>query len=100
MGTTAAIVGASGYAGGELVRLVLGHPSLELGPLVAGSSAGRDITELHPQFPQLAGTPIGSVESFLGGFERNGLQVPDVVFLALPHGESGRIAAALPDSTV
>ncbi|HSP36616.1 MAG TPA: N-acetyl-gamma-glutamyl-phosphate reductase [Frankiaceae bacterium] len=100
MGTTAAIVGASGYAGGELVRLVLGHPSLELGPLVAATSAGRDITELHPQFPQLSGTPISSVDSFAADVQAGGTQVPDVVFLALPHGESGRIAAALPDSTV
>jgi N-acetyl-gamma-glutamyl-phosphate reductase len=95
MGTTAAIVGASGYAGGELVRLVLGHPSLELGPLVAGSSAGRDVTELHPQFPALAGQPLGSVEALLD--DPSGI---DVVFLALPHGESGRIAAALPASVV
>lgn len=103
MGTTAAIVGASGYAGGELVRLVLGHPSLELGPLVAGSSAGRDITEFHPQFPTLAGTTLLSVDEFLDGLSGSGAtgpQVPDVVFLALPHGESGRIAAQLPDSTV
>src|SRR3954453_13991834 len=95
MGTTAAIVGASGYAGGELVRLVLGPPSLEMGPLVAGSSAGRDITDLHPQFPVLAGQPMGSVETLLD--DPSGV---DVVFLALPHGESGRIAAALPDSVV
>src|SRR4051812_17970212 len=95
MGTSAAIVGASGYAGGELIRLVLGHPSIELGPLVAGSSAGRDITELHPQFPTLAGSSLLSVEALLDG----AAAVPDVVFLALPHGESGRIAAALPEST-
>src|SRR4051794_30563293 len=95
MGTTAAVLGASGYAGGELIRLVLGHPSLELGPLVAGSSAGRDITELHPQFPTLAGQTLLGVEEFL---DTTG--VPDVVFLALPHGESGRIAAALPESTI
>src|ERR1700712_4572026 len=91
MGTTAAIVGASGYAGGELVRLVLGHPSLELGPLIAGSSAGRDLVEFHPQFPTLAGQTLGSVDDLLG--DPSGV---DVVFLALPHGESGRIAAALP----
>src|SRR3954447_17820810 len=95
MGTSAAIVGASGYAGGELIRLVLGHPSLELGPLVAGSSAGRDVTELHPQFPTLAGQTLGTVEALLD----DASAVPDVVFLALPHGESGRIAAALPEST-
>jgi N-acetyl-gamma-glutamyl-phosphate reductase len=95
MGTSAAIVGASGYAGGELIRLVLGHPSLELGPLVAGSSAGRDVTEMHPQFPTLAGQTLGTVEALLD----DASAVPDVVFLALPHGESGRIAAALPEST-
>jgi N-acetyl-gamma-glutamyl-phosphate reductase len=95
MGTTAAIVGASGYAGGELVRLVLGHPSLELGPLVAGNSAGRDFAEFHPQFPALAGTVLSSVDDLL-----DTAQPPDVVFLALPHGESGRIAARLPDETV
>src|SRR3954451_23046164 len=103
MGTTAAIVGASGYAGGELVRLVLGHPSLELGPLVAGSSAGRDLTEFHPQFPTLVGTTLLSVDEFLNGLTGGGAsgpQIPDVVFLALPHGESGRIAAQLPDSTI
>jgi N-acetyl-gamma-glutamyl-phosphate reductase len=95
MGMTAAVVGASGYAGGELIRLVLGHPSLELGPLVAGSSAGRDITELHPQFPTLAGSTLLGVDEFLDG----AAAVPDVVFLALPHGESARIAARLPEST-
>ena len=94
MGTAAAIVGASGYAGGELVRLVLGHPSLEVGPLVAASSAGRDITDLHPQFPTLAGHTLGGVEDFLA----DSAGIPDVVFLALPHGESARIAAALPES--
>src|SRR3954452_17705744 len=93
MGTTAAIVGASGYAGGELVRLVLGHPSLELGPLIAGSSAGRELGEFHPQFPTLADQTLGRVEDLLA--EPDGV---DVAFLALPHGESGRIAAALPES--
>ncbi|MDQ1648834.1 MAG: N-acetyl-gamma-glutamyl-phosphate reductase [Frankiaceae bacterium] len=98
MGTSAAIVGASGYAGGELIRLVLGHPSLDLGPLVAGSSAGRDVTDLHPQFPMLAGQLLLSTDDFLADAASSG--APEVVFLALPHGESGRIAAALPDTTI
>src|ERR1700712_1223004 len=98
MGTSAAIVGASGYAGGELIRLVLGHPSLDLGPLVAGSSAGRGVTDLHPQFPMLAGQLLRSTDDFLADAASSG--APEVVFLALPHGESGRIAAALPDSTI
>lgn len=94
MGTTAAVVGASGYAGGELVRLVLEHPSLDLGPLAAGSSAGRDLTEVHPQFPTLTGMTLLSVDDLL-----DASAPPDLVFLALPHGESGRIAARLPEAT-
>ena len=54
MGRTAAVAGASGYAGGELLRLLLGHPGLSLGPVAAGSAAGRPVTELHPHLPQLA----------------------------------------------
>jgi N-acetyl-gamma-glutamyl-phosphate reductase len=100
MGTTAAIVGASGYAGGELLRLVLGHPSFELGPLVAGESAGRDITEFHPQFPTLSGTVLSGVDAFLDGSATGSTPFPDLVFLALPHGKSGRIASALPEATV
>ena len=96
MGTTAAILGASGYAGGELIRLVLGHPSLELGPLVAGVLGRPRRHRLHPQFPTLAGQTLLCVEEFLAD---GTTAVPDVVFLALPHGESGRIAAALPEST-
>ena len=44
MGVRAAVAGASGYTGGELLRLILGHPSLELGPVAAGSSAGAPVT--------------------------------------------------------
>jgi N-acetyl-gamma-glutamyl-phosphate reductase len=98
MGMSAAVVGASGYAGGELVRLILGHPSLDLGPLVAASSAGRDLADVHPQFPTLAGQPLSTVEDFLADTTSDRGSAPEVVFLALPHGESGRIAAALPDS--
>jgi N-acetyl-gamma-glutamyl-phosphate reductase len=89
MGRTAAVAGASGYAGGELLRLVLGHPGLSLGPVAAGAAAGRPVTELHPQLPQLAGT----------GFEpttADRLAEADLVFLALPHGESAALVAQLP----
>ena len=54
MGRVAAVAGASGYAGGELLRLLLGHPELTVGPLAAGISAGLPVTDLHPQLPQLA----------------------------------------------
>jgi len=91
--TTAAVVGASGYAGGEVVRLLLGHPGLEVGPLLAGSSAGRRVTDLHPGLTPLADRTFLATDLDLLG------EVV-VVFLALPHGESGALAAALPAETV
>ena len=91
--STAAVVGASGYAGGEVVRLLLGHPGLAVGPLLAGSSAGRRVTDLHPGLTPLADRTFLATDLDLLGDV-------DVVFLALPHGESGAIAAALPTETV
>ena len=93
MGRVAAVAGASGYAGGELLRLLLGHPELTVGPVAAGSSAGAPVTDLHPQLPQLADrvfTTTGPAE----------LAEADVVFLALPHGQSAALAAALPADVV
>ena len=54
MGARVAVAGASGYAGGELLRLLAGHPDLELGPVTADSNAGRLVGEVHPH---LAGLP-------------------------------------------
>lgn len=89
MGMRAALAGASGYAGGELLRLLLAHPDLELGPLAAGTAAGRDVTDLHPHLPELAGRVFqATTASVLGD--------ADVVFLALPHGQSAALAAQLP----
>jgi N-acetyl-gamma-glutamyl-phosphate reductase len=90
---TAAVVGASGYAGGEVVRLLLGHPAFEVGPLLAGGSAGRRVTDLHPGLTPLAGRTFGATDL-------DALADVDVVFLALPHGESGAIAAALRPGTL
>ena len=93
MGMTAAVAGASGYAGGELLRLLLGHPVLRPGPLTASpGSVGRRLGELHPQLPALAAEELGPTDpAALAG--------ADVVFLALPHGESAAVVAGLPDAT-
>lgn len=89
MGVRTAVAGASGYAGGELLRLIAGHPGLELVAATADSSAGREVTELHPQLPALAGTVLAATEPAA-------LTDAELVFLALPHGASGALAAQLP----
>ena len=89
MGMTAAVAGASGYAGGELLRLLLAHPDLHLGVIAAGTSAGLPVTDLHPQLPQLADRVFAATDPA-------SLAEADVVFLALPHGESAALAAQLP----
>jgi N-acetyl-gamma-glutamyl-phosphate reductase len=88
-----AVAGASGYAGGEVLRLLLGHPAAEIGALTAGSNAGERLGTLQPHLLPLAHRTLEptSVEVLSGH---------DVVFLALPHGQSGEIAKALPDDCV
>ncbi|MFD7845311.1 N-acetyl-gamma-glutamyl-phosphate reductase [Nocardia sp. NPDC059764] len=93
-----AVAGASGYAGGEVLRLLLGHPAyrsgrLEIGALTAGSNAGTTLGELQPHLLPLADRVLAptTVEELSGH---------DVVFLGLPHGQSAAIATALPDSTI
>ena len=89
MGVRVAVAGASGYAGGELLRLISGHPDLEIGPLSAGASAGMPVTDVHPHLPALAGRVFGPADPA-------SLAAADLVFLALPNGESAAVAAALP----
>ncbi|MGN6333012.1 MAG: N-acetyl-gamma-glutamyl-phosphate reductase [Motilibacteraceae bacterium] len=89
MGARAAVAGASGYAGGELLRLILGHPDLELAAVSAGSSAGKPVTSVHPQLPTLAGATFAATDPHL-------LADADVVLLALPHGESAALVEQLP----
>jgi len=93
MGMTAAVVGASGYAGGELLRLLVAHPDLDVGAVAAASNAGRPLGELHPGLRSLA-------DRVLCGPDDPSVGAADVVFLALPHGESARIAATLSDSAL
>jgi N-acetyl-gamma-glutamyl-phosphate reductase len=89
----AAVAGASGYAGGELLRLLLAHPEVELGALTAASSAGRRLGDVHPHLTPLADRVLEDTTA-----ER--LAGHDVVFLALPHGHSAALAAGLPDDVV
>lgn len=89
----AAIAGASGYAGGELLRLLLGHPSISIGTLTAGSSAGTRLGAHQPHLPELADRIIEeTTPETLSGH--------DVVFLALPHGQSAALAARLGEDTL
>ncbi|MCF2527473.1 N-acetyl-gamma-glutamyl-phosphate reductase [Yinghuangia soli] len=93
MGVTAALAGASGYAGGEILRLLLAHPEIEIGTLTAGSNAGQRLGALQPHLVPLADRVLAetSAETLAGH---------DVVFLALPHGKSAEIAAQLGDDVL
>jgi N-acetyl-gamma-glutamyl-phosphate reductase len=93
MSTRIAVAGASGYAGGELLRLLLGHPDVEIGALTGASNAGQPLGALQPHLVPLA-------DRVLEETSPETLRGHDVVFLALPHGESGAIAARLGDDTV
>ncbi|PRX96009.1 N-acetyl-gamma-glutamyl-phosphate reductase [Allonocardiopsis opalescens] len=94
MGMRAAVAGASGYAGGELLRLLLGHPRIEIGALTAGGNAGTRLGELQPHLAPLA-------DRVLEATTPDALAGHDVVFLALPHGQSAALAARLgPDTLV
>jgi N-acetyl-gamma-glutamyl-phosphate reductase len=89
VGARVAVAGGSGYAGGELLRLLAAHPDLEIAAIAAGASAGKPVTAVHPHLPQLSGLTFGptSADQFSGA---------DPVFLALPAGESTALAAQLP----
>ena len=84
-----AIAGASGYAGGEVLRLLAGHPEFEVKVVTAHSNAGALLGEVHPHLRDFAHMRL--VETMA-----DNLADHDVVFLALPHGASGAIAAQLP----
>lgn len=88
-----AVAGASGYAGGEVLRLLLGHPGVEIGALTGGSNAGQPLGALQPHLVPLS-------DRVLEPTTTETLSGHDVVFLGLPHGQSGEIAAALRDDVV
>ena len=93
MTVSVAVAGASGYAGGELLRLLAAHPQVHIGTLTAQSNAGESLSVIHPHLRSLA-------DRILQPTTPETLAGHDVVFLALPHGASGEIAAQLPDDVV
>ncbi|MET9300571.1 N-acetyl-gamma-glutamyl-phosphate reductase [Micromonospora aurantiaca] len=90
MGIRVAVAGASGYAGGELLRLLAGHPEFELIAATAHSQAGQPVSAVHPH--------LAGLDLVFAATEPATLADADLVFLALPHGQSAALAAALPDS--
>jgi N-acetyl-gamma-glutamyl-phosphate reductase len=84
-----AILGASGFVGAELLRLCAGHPALRAGRLFADSQAGAGVAEVYPQLAQAYGP--ARFEPWCGG----SLGGCALVFAALPHGESQKIAASI-----
>ncbi|MFG2286169.1 N-acetyl-gamma-glutamyl-phosphate reductase [Streptomyces sp. NPDC048595] len=94
MTVRAAVAGASGYAGGEVLRLLLGHPEVEIGALTGHSNAGQRLGSLQPHLLPLADRELAPTSAEV-------LAGHDVVFLALPHGQSAAVAEELgPDVLV
>jgi N-acetyl-gamma-glutamyl-phosphate reductase len=88
-----AVAGASGYAGGELLRILASHPEFSVTVVTAFSNAGQS---LHQVQPHLRGLP----DLTLAETTPEALAGVDIVFLALPHGKSGAITAALPPEVI
>ena len=84
-----AVIGASGYAGGELLRLLATHPVFEVTVVSAHSNAGEQVTSVHPQLQSYAGREFVTADSI-------DFSQIELVFLALPHGESAALIAKLP----
>ena len=89
--TRIAIVGASGYAGGEVARLVTGHPQFELGVMTAARNDGVRVRDVHPHLRSVG-------EQRFSGIDIDALANHDVVVLALPHGTSGVIGRQLAEA--
>lgn len=89
-----AVLGASGYAGGELLRLLQGHPSFNPSHITANANAGERISAVHPQL-----APLGSAT--FSQLDHKELAKCELVFIALPHGESAKVVPYLqPDQLV
>jgi N-acetyl-gamma-glutamyl-phosphate reductase len=93
MSISVAVAGASGYAGGELLRLLSAHPEFEIATVTAHQNAGQPLSAVHPHLVSLRHLVLQETTAAV-------LSGVDVVFLALPHGASGVITAQLPDDVV
>jgi len=93
--TRVAVAGASGYAGGELLRYLAHHPTFDLVAACAAGRAGEALAAVHPQF---AGTSWADL--LLEETTASVLSQADLVFLALPHGQSAALVAQLPADTL
>ena len=93
MSVSVAVAGASGYAGGELLRLLSSHPEFEVTVVTANQNAGQPLSVVHPHLPMLSGLVLQETTAAV-------LSSADVVFLALPHGKSGELTAQLPDDVL
>ena len=84
-----AVIGASGYAGGELLRLLAVHPHFQVTAISAHSNAGELVTSVHPHLTTYSG------EKFLAVSEIDFSDI-ELVFIALPHGESASLISNIP----
>src|SRR5487761_1518798 len=96
MGIQVAVAGASGYAGGELLRLLAGHPDLEIGAVTGASSAGKPVTHVHQN---LTGHPAFDGRDFQPT-DASTLSGAELIFMALPHGQSAALAGQLPGARI
>ncbi len=93
MAYTVAVAGASGYAGGELLRILAAHPDFDVRTVTAHSNAGQLLSDVHPHLNQWPDLVLQDTTAEV-------LSGHDVVFVALPHGKSGELTDALGDEAL
>ena len=93
MSYSVAVAGASGYVGGEVLRLMAEHPELDVRTVTAHSTAGQPLIDVHPHLRSLAHLDLVETTA-------DRLAGHDIVVLALPHGASGALAAQLDPHTI
>ena len=85
----AAILGASGYVGGELLRLIAAHPGMGVGGAFGASNAGQPVAAVHPHLA------LAYPDRAFAAWDRQLLKGCDLILAALPHGETQRMADEL-----